>query len=192
MDDDAEREDPRERCDDPLDIRERGSGLVGVRRGRHRAVARPHRDTAKHGVVATDQRGITRPQGAGTDRGAVEVADSVAELGELELGPDAAVNAGDTATLTVSRTGDASEAATAQLSQAPITPPSGVTVGARGEATIAITREDPATEPGTEPETDPGTETGTDTDALLVWGALLCVGGAMLLGVRSVRAMRGR
>ncbi|MEB4613924.1 choice-of-anchor Q domain-containing protein, partial [Leucobacter sp. M11] len=72
-------------------------------------------DAAPASAVAVDQRGVTRPQGAAPDRGAVEVAEPVVEPGEVRMGADAEVTAGASATLTVLREGPTDEAVTARV-----------------------------------------------------------------------------
>ncbi|KAM9864049.1 hypothetical protein ACI1US_00034 [Leucobacter sp. BZR 635] len=72
----------------------------------------PLLDSGVTSTVVVDQRGIARPQAGGPDRGAVEVEELVPALSTLEIGPDVTVEAGSPATLTVTRSGPAEEAAT--------------------------------------------------------------------------------
>lgn len=65
-------------------------------------------DAAPGSTISVDQRGVTRPQGAAPDRGAVEV-----EVGELNVSPDVTVVAGETATLLIERSGNSALSATA-------------------------------------------------------------------------------
>ncbi|GAA1328330.1 choice-of-anchor Q domain-containing protein [Leucobacter albus] len=71
-------------------------------------------DAAATSNAAADQRGVTRPQGEARDRGAVEV-EAIVELGEVAMGPDVSVKAGESAVLTVTRSAPTDEAATATV-----------------------------------------------------------------------------
>lgn len=72
-------------------------------------------DSAAASNVLVDQRGVSRPQGAAPDRGAVEreVAAPVADT--IVMGPDVTVQAGKPAVLTVQRQGDGVGAVTAVI-----------------------------------------------------------------------------
>lgn len=71
-------------------------------------------DSAAASNVLVDQRGVTRPQGAAPDRGAVErEVDEPVDENTIVMGPDVTVQAGKPAVLTVKRLGDGVGAATA-------------------------------------------------------------------------------
>ena len=73
-------------------------------------------DSAAASNVLVDQRGVSRPQGAAPDRGAVErEVDVPVEENTIVMGPDVTVQAGKPAVLTVKRLGDGVGAATAVI-----------------------------------------------------------------------------